>query len=207
MGIAMAWRLVTLAAVAASLHGCTIESYDPSQVHGVLADFTVTLTSEAMPAAGGCILLRTGEAGYGVDDNDKADHIVVAAPAGARIRHAVRFSEITKYDQTGGLPVDDAFWCGAESNAGARRASGFFGFDCTRVVGPSPAARLESIDLIDPHWDDKSQRIYATGYTMTFVVQHPGVVRTSLACGTDVTTVLPASHEGDQVAELTIASP
>ncbi len=207
MGVAMAWRLVAVAAVAASTHGCTIESYDPSQVVGVLADFSVTQSSDAKSLASGCILLRTGEAGYGVDDNDKADHIVVAAPAGARIRHAVRISEVTKYDQTGGLPVHDAFWCGPESNAGARRASGYFAFDCMRVVGPSPEARLESIELVDPHWDDKSQQIYATGYTMTLVVQHPGVVRTALACGTDISTVLPGSHEGDQVAELTIASP
>lgn len=209
MGFAAATWIGLVALCAAAVPGCTIESYDEPRTTGVIADFEVTSEQEHADDSltKGCFLVLRGEGGFGIDDHDKADEIKIRAKPGTRVKHTVRFYEISKYDRSGGLPDDDELWCGEESNAGARTPSGYFAFDCKRVIGPDPAATIESIDLIDPQWDETSKRIFASGYTLTLVVEHPGTVRTVQDCGSDVSKVIPPSYRGDQVAELTILAP
>lgn len=202
-GISIA--VVALCAIA--VPGCTIESYDQPRTKGVIAEFEVTPEHGDTSLSDGCFLVVRGEGGFGVDDHDKAGHVHARAKPGTRIEHTVRFYEVTKYDRAGGLPDDDELWCGEESNAGARTPSGYFDFDCKRVIGPDPAATIEKIELINPLWDETSKRNFAVGYTLTLKVQHQGTLSTVLDCGSVASKVLPPSYRGDQVAELEILPP
>lgn len=206
MGFATGTWIGVVVLCAAAIPGCTIEAYDEPRTTGVIAEFEVAgATGESLTE--GCFLVLRGEGGFGIDEHDKADMIEVRAKPGALIEQTVRFYEVSKYERSGGLPDEDEFWCGEESNAGARVPSGYFAFDCKRVIGPDPAATIEAIDLIDPLWDETSQRIFAAGYKLTFKVEHAGTVRTVQDCSSNVSKVVPPSHRGDQVAELTILPP